>query len=329
MIPLLRRALLIVLSALAGLGAGEAFCRLRGLPFPGFVERAMAGTPAIFELDSTLGWRLRPGRHLAFAGKRVTVLDDSSRDAGSAPGAAPDVIALGCSYTMGWGVSDEEAWVSRLQAAHPARAFRNYGTPGYGAFQSLLVLERELARQRPRLVLYGLIAHHEVRSHGDPAWSMMVSSMPIPDARAEAPFATPLPGGGLERHGPLALPAWPLEGESKVVQLAKLDWLRWGARGRLRAGREVTLRSIQQMRDEAGKAGARFAVVLLDLYGAAHDTYLAEFKARGIDYVDCASPDFLKPELRLPDHLHPNAAMHARYAACVSAWLDSAGERTP
>jgi hypothetical protein len=325
------RLLLVTVSVLIGVALGEAYCRTKGLPFPGFVTRAMANTPAIFELDDALGWRLKPGQHHVFGGKQVTVLADSSRDTGSPAGTAPDVLVVGCSYTMGWGVSDGDDYVSRLRASHPDLAFRNYGTAGYGAYQSLLTLERRLPEllRPPRLVLYGMIAHHESRSHGDPAWSMMVSSMPIPEGRAEAPYASVGAEGGLERHGRLEVPSWPLDGQLNVVSLAKLDWLRFQARGRLGQGRPVTERAIVEMKRIAAKAGARFAVVLLDLYGPAKDAYLARFKADAIDYVDCADPAFLKPEMRLADHIHPNEAMHARYASCISGWMEAAGIAAP
>lgn len=77
------------------------------------------------------------------------------------PGAV-DILAVGCSFTWGHGVENEQTYVSlasrRLGASAANLAFASYGT-----VQSLHMLERNLDL-RPRLVLYGVIQDHGKRN---------------------------------------------------------------------------------------------------------------------------------------------------------------------
>jgi hypothetical protein len=66
-----------------------------------------------------------------------------------------------------------------LQGKHPEVAIRNYGTGGYGTYQSLLVLERLFANprsSRPEWVLYRFIEHHEIRYVAGPQWTRLLAS---------------------------------------------------------------------------------------------------------------------------------------------------------
>src|SRR5947207_8726652 len=115
--------------------------------------------------DPVLGWRPIPGRYdrepYVPGGRaiHVTFRPDGARDSGGDHRAGkPDVLLVGCSFTMGAAVSDDETWAARLQELRPDVEIVNRGLGGYGTFQSLLLLEQLLAREgpsRPRRVLYG------------------------------------------------------------------------------------------------------------------------------------------------------------------------------
>src|SRR4051812_5489250 len=110
----------VLASAIVAAGIGELYCRARSLPFSALVLHAIGSTPQIFDADAELGWRLRPGSYRTFAGdKTVTILRDGSRATGSPEKPAPDLALLGCSYTLGWGLSDDETFAWKLHERFP------------------------------------------------------------------------------------------------------------------------------------------------------------------------------------------------------------------
>jgi lysophospholipase L1-like esterase len=72
------------------------------------------------------------------------------------------IITLGCSTTFGWGVSDEEAYPSRLQyyieeADIGNAEVINAGQPGYTSFQGTWLWDQVLKDYSPDIVLIGYI----------------------------------------------------------------------------------------------------------------------------------------------------------------------------
>ena len=124
-------------------------------PASGFVRRALEGYYADFDrriiqflpecamYDEALGYRLRPGR-CRFANREFdTQIDVNAagvRDA-EADLVMPTTIVLGDSFTMGWGVSDAEAYASLLQARCGGRVL-NAGISSYGTARESALLGR-------------------------------------------------------------------------------------------------------------------------------------------------------------------------------------------
>ena len=83
----------------------------------------------------------------------MTFLDDHSRRSWTTPN-KPDqraeVLLVGCSFTEGFGVDDEDTFSYLLNARYPHLMFHNFGTGGYGTYQSLLRVKKNLALTRRR-----------------------------------------------------------------------------------------------------------------------------------------------------------------------------------
>lgn len=91
----------------------------------------------------------------------------------ASPGAGHDEVwFLGCSFTFGVGVEDQLTYPYLLAAqAWPRIQVRNFSVSGWGTTQAFLALENELKhRPAPRLVVYGLIAHHRQRNYLRKSW---------------------------------------------------------------------------------------------------------------------------------------------------------------
>ncbi len=119
------------------------------------------------------GWRVMPA---------------PTPDPSAAPGAPPTVWFLGCSFTFGAGVEDSETYAYQLAAhAWPHARVRNYSYSGWGTTNAYLVLKDKLAqKEKPDVVVYGLISHHMRRNYLRQSWfSVNGSDKPIPHFELE------------------------------------------------------------------------------------------------------------------------------------------------
>ncbi|NNF01472.1 MAG: hypothetical protein HKN22_02190 [Bacteroidia bacterium] len=78
---------------------------------------------------------------------------------------------LGCSYTFGWSVNDEENFAYLLQKAKSDWMIENLGQPAYSTLQSFLQLKRELNRNTPPdIVILVYASFHDERNIGSVNW---------------------------------------------------------------------------------------------------------------------------------------------------------------
>lgn len=166
---MLRALLFVVISAAATIALIEALLSAL-LAFPArspllplvqdlysHVERDIIQfNPAAARWDPELFYTLWPGRFVfaqrefrhEFRVNRAGVRDDE------ASLGAPQIIALGDSFTMGWGVAQEEAYPKRIEVATGLRTL-NAGVSSYGTVREMLLLDRlDTSRLRYLIVQY-------------------------------------------------------------------------------------------------------------------------------------------------------------------------------
>jgi len=92
-------------------------------------------------------------------------------------GGSPVILALGDSFTFGFGVENSETWPARLEATLrkrgcPTALVINAGTISYGVFQELDLLIEQLRVMKPHVVIHGLYWNDYQSAHppraGDP-----------------------------------------------------------------------------------------------------------------------------------------------------------------
>jgi hypothetical protein len=179
--PTRRDALSIALalgSTLSGLVALEAFFRLRaGLAEPADLRavredrlppgaRARLGDIVRPSADPRIVYELRPGLDVTFLGAPLRTNANGFR--GPAVGAdrvrpAVRVVGLGDSVMFGWGVSEEETYISRLPALLPAAGVDweviNTAVPGYNTVMEVETLEAKGLRFDPDLVVLNFVGN--------------------------------------------------------------------------------------------------------------------------------------------------------------------------
>jgi hypothetical protein len=286
-----------------------------------------------FEADPDLGYRMLPGTfdvtltnpeldtdyHFSVThgedGMRLTRPADAP-----APGGEGAVWALGCSFTHGWTVDDDEAWPSRLQQALPANEVLNLGVDGYGTLQSLLLLRARLEQssEPPAAVVLAYASFHDHRNtfarlrrkEAAPANSL---------GPLLQPFARLAPDGSLDvAMADVIYTEAPLMRVSAVAHALEKTWNHL-EETRVK-GALVSWVLIVQMAQACDAAGVEFVVAgIID-----DDKTLAMgglCREAGIRFVDI-SVDLTDPALtNLPHDGHPSAAAHARYAKTLGAYL--------
>ena len=282
--------------------------------------------PTVHEPDPILGWRNKEGVYTmppyvrGGEATHVTFLNHGRRATGPHNhGAKKEVIIVGDSFTQGWAISDAETYSWKLQQRYPSMKVYNYGTGGYGTYQSLLVLEQELPRlESPALVLYGFFSQHEIRNVADDKWLRTLSRY-SKRAHVFLPYATADDDGKLVRHSPERFLVLPLHERSATIAGIERLYM-WIAAYRRREQRKLVTESLlMEMNKLCEKYGARFVTVILHAEDDISSYYKSRLEKSHIEFIDCNYP--LTEEMRVPGEGHPNGRMNSLWAQCIQRGL--------
>lgn len=265
----------------------------------------------LYEDDPILGFRLKPGYFDVFMANgtrvRTTHLPEHERVTGPAGSAAgrPEIWILGCSYTYGWSVPDEETYPWLAQNALPELRIRNLGVPGYNNVQSLLWMRQKIEEgERPQKVVLAYASFHDERNAGLRRWQ---KTLIRPRDGGLGPQAQP--NARLDGDGRLHLSAkpeklWEIPG-MRIFSIPHSIEKRWA---KIEANAvpttEISQKVIARIAAEAEAAGATFL-----LAGVENDAktrqMLESWRTQGGQAVDI-SADLNEPGLRnFPHDSHP------------------------
>ena len=220
------------------------------------------------------------------------------------------VAMLGCSYTFGAGVSDDETYPWLVQATLRDWRITNYGCCGYSLYQMLLLLRALLETEGPRVVTVGL--------HGGLTRRLAWSTAELRDIFATGrKFPTcALRKGGLVQYAPIGYKEIPLsrcDGALAWTQASMNSLRLWAVRRRssLQKTNEYLLR---EMKRTAERHGAELLVACLD----GCEEYYRFLYANGFKWfvssVDLCSKTDTSWTLE-PFDSHPNQRAHSVWAA--------------
>jgi hypothetical protein len=316
--------LTVLCSLLLILTGAEILLRISGAkPWPILASNE----PAMLQQDPILGWKTKPGKyrlppfspqgketHYAFLedGSRVTS-DNQKMD-------SYDLIFLGCSFTLGFAVSDSDTFAWKLQATYPSLRMGNFGVPGYSTYQSLLLL-RELYKRniKPAIVIYGFVILHEERNIAASNWRILLSKY-SKRGHVLLPYCTLDKNGKLIEHEPIGYPLLPLRHQLALTGdfAANCYFKFWDTEEseRREQSSEVTQNLMTEMNSLAQKNGSSFFIAMLDPYG----NYESFFKTTAIAKIDCRIP-FYAREYMVQGDGHPNEKAHSIYAGKIARSL--------
>lgn len=315
----------VLLSVVLSLVFGEVLLRLLGhRPWTYF--ELDAGEPTVYESDAVLGWKNREGAyHVPThgpAGKefKVTFLPCGARateEHKNMGDERPKFIIVGGSFTQGWGISDEETFPWKLQQQFPYLNVLNYGTGGYGTYQSLLLLERVLqASRKVKAVLYCYTQWHEERNVATSDWLDTLSRF-SKRKQVYIPYATIDRDGALTRNPPESFPTWPLRESLVTVTMAEKFYM--NLKTLRRSSQQTTLvtqKILMELSDACRRHGADFIVALLSCSEDYSNHYLQFLRNNDIKAADCVSP--VTAEMAADDGRHPNGRLNSLYSERIA-----------
>ena len=240
----------------------------------------------------------------------------------SAPKSGRQIVVLGCSLTQGYGLPDNETFAYQLSTLAPDWDVENFGTGGYGAYQSLLTLKRIFSEgtYSPKLVVYAYVHFHANRDVAAYDWIKGFTNV---KGELFVPPNVVAESGHLVAEDFRVFPLWPHETDLGLVAIAKLAYVKLRYRGRERFEDEVTRILLTEMRTLSTSHGARFVVMELSRAPESLETFL---NSNGFDVANCPDSD---PELKLEDkafrvggHGHPNGKANKSFARCIHQWMD-------
>jgi hypothetical protein len=305
--------------------AGEITARFQGFRPWHEVTQKITIVPAgpFYQPDSLLGYRGKPGRFeltlqdsLKFI---VTHNGDGWRQPIEATDSLPEIWILGCSFTHGYGVNDNDTYAAQLQAKLPSYRVRNFGMDAFGTLQNWFTLRRLLQQGgKPAIVVLGYGAFHDQRNTANRYWRKVLHGQQIaqgltyPYIRLDERDSLHIQYEHLQYH-PL-----PLQRHLALLSLIEENWNHNEDAG-LRS-RYVTEILIQRIAEASHHAGAHF--VLAGVYKHPEtEKMLRTFHLDNMHTVDI-SVDLSNPLLRiLRGNGHPNAQAHSAMATTLHKYL--------
>ena len=124
-----------------------------------------------YEANDSLGISLKEGNYSVTLNDSVHFkTTHTSKNQRLTPRTGKDTLAdrtvafLGCSFTYGYGVNNDETFVSALQSQHPNWSLQNYGVIGYGTVQSYIQLEEIIRKGETDAVILNFSSYHFMRN---------------------------------------------------------------------------------------------------------------------------------------------------------------------
>ena len=320
-------SLLFLVSISVSIIAAEVVLRIIGYkPWPPTTHEE--SRPIMSKDDPILGWKSKEGQYISPPyhpdGSEIqttllkTGLRKTYKNQKNIRDNRPKMIFVGGSFTQGHAISDHETFAWKVQKYSPSLEVLNYGTGGYGTYQSLLNLEQILPNlDNPKIVLYGFIQPHEVRNVGNAGW---LSTLSLNSKKPVfVPYATIDKDHKLVRHQPESYTVWPVSKQLAISALIEKAFLRVISYKRTSQKMLITQEILLQIQELCDNSGSEFVVVMLQADEKAKENYTNFLEKNSIKVVDCAYP--LVEEMRVKGEGHPNGEMNSKWASCIKDFI--------
>jgi len=277
-----------------------------------------------------LGIQLNPGRYKITLNDKVKFVANHNEGnhrfvPESRYSAAPDLLFLGCSFTYGYGVNDDENFPSLIQKEFPELSVRNAGVIGYGTVQSLIQLKEAVEEGSVKTVLLNFSSFHFIRNNLSQAYR---SNLKIGYQRSSSEVDNQMKNSRFPLKAScdseIEFQPW----ETMYSNWAGREWLaaiNWmqsaydNSKDDVENQSEITACIISEMAELCKKKGIVFGVVCLDTTA---ETKKLKTKLSNIPWLEINFDFGNKKYTNLPYDSHPNKRGHRLIAKRMKSFLN-------
>jgi len=272
--------------------------------------------------DPILGWTPIEGMHKfkpwTKEGKEtyLTINKDKSRFTGDVNKNKPKIVFIGGSITQGWAVNDNETFSFLIQQKNNNYKVYNFGVGGYGGYQSLLMLEKVFNdKNKIKLVVYGLIPHHEIRNTAAGSWMYLLNFF-SKRGFISLPYGSIDKKNNLIKNEPIEYITLPYGKVSALIAKIEKRIMKVRSLFREKKQTEISLAIINEMNQLSLKNNSKFVLLQLEeFYDTRSKDYDLFLKSKNISFVKC--PMKKGEEFVVPGDGHPNGLSHKKISECI------------
>ena len=315
--------LLICLSTVIALAIVEILLRLNDdTPNKKFIQNK--DEPTANKFDPIIGWELKEGEYTYKPISeennkfKITITKDLYRHSGNIQQEKNDIIFLGGSNTFGHGVNDKETFSSLIQEKIKKYNIKNYGTAGYGTYQSLLKLKKILSKDNNiKYIVAVYNSSHEIRNTGSEEWLRRLSQN---KTHVYLPFVSVDKKNELKEHKPVKYIDLPLRQKFIIIRKIEKKIMEAIFYSPKNNPTKATIKIFDEMNNLAKSNASKLIILKIHMKENIKDDYRVFFKKNNIEFIDCFLPgneNFVANNLIFKNDGHPNKKAHALYAECI------------
>ena len=278
--------------------------------------------PIFNKPHKTLGWVPKEGSYkfqpFSEDGDKfeINILNDGSRKVTSKQiNTNDDLIFLGGSITLGWGVNDNQTFASKLQDNISNYRIKNFSVGGYGTYQSFLRLEEMLSKSNDIKVVVAIyVPHHSLRNIGDEFWLRTLTKH-SKRGFIELPYASIDDNQELVRHKPISYIKTPLRDKLAISNKLAKRIMKFRLSGNEQNRYLVTNEVFKKMNKITKEKKIKLVIANISDDKKALDPYLETLITNKIDYFNCnieATDDLI-----IKGDGHPNDLLHSKFSSCI------------
>jgi len=327
----LRDTVILIFVCLVSAETAVRMAGISPIPRPSPVR----GEARITMEDPQLGWTNRPSSKRAFRipgepPHTVTILESGAR--ATSPRAIAhdnrrDVIFIGCSFTHGWGLNDEETFAWRVQAALPDWNVYNFGVNAYGTCQAYMLLKRLYERQKwhKPVVIYGFIDEHEARNVADHLWHYMLSIL-TSTGNVSLPSCMMDSSGSIVFNPPRPYPQFPFRHTLAAIPILEKIYLKVQGVSLANQSQEITKHLLAEMETFTTARSGTFGVLFFKSSQPRSSYYRQFLENRRSRIIDINLSGQKNTERLTFFDGHPNSRMADVIAQSIIKFIWSLGD---
>lgn len=323
----LKNGLSLIISIFFSLIIVELFLRLLGVQ-PWRYEN-ITDNISMFKYDEHLGWISKKGAyHLELENNygikfNVTIEGDGSRFSGNKDEKKENIFFIGGSFTQGHGVNDDETFSFITQQKYKNFNVYNFGQSGYGGFQSLLLLKKNINKiNLTKLIIYGYIEHHEYRNVARKDWLETLSkNTNNKNLEIMLPYATLDKKNNLIYNKPTSYSKFLLKEKFAFINLIENVYMKQSDRKRKRIQTKVNEKIFIELNNLAKENKSN--LLIMGLHFSNQNTekkYNKFFSENNINYLNCNLEE--NSEFFFSNNFHPNKSGHKIYSQCLLNYIE-------